>query len=80
MRVNLRLIPWSRVIVLKILVYHEQMYDRWKEYRSICFSYWKASFYLDLVHVSGLFWQKSIPDIDHWNEIKDVGLMLSKKE
>jgi hypothetical protein len=28
--------------------------------------------YPDVVHVSGMFWQKSSPDIDHWNEVKDV--------
>jgi hypothetical protein len=26
--------------------------------------------YLDTVHTSGLFWQKSSPDIDHWNGVK----------
>jgi hypothetical protein len=36
--------------------------------------------YPDIVHVSGLFWQKSSPDIDHWNGIKNIGLMLRKKE
>jgi hypothetical protein len=36
-------------------------------------------FYPDIVHVSGLFWQKSSPDIDHWNEVKNVSLMLRKK-
>jgi hypothetical protein len=36
--------------------------------------------YPDIVHVSGLFWQKSSPDIDHWNGVKKVGLMLRKKE
>jgi hypothetical protein len=36
--------------------------------------------YPDIVHVSGLFWQKSSPDIDHWNRVKNVDLMLSKKE
>jgi hypothetical protein len=34
----------------------------------------------DIVHISGLFWQKSSPDIDHWNGVKNVGLMLRKKE
>jgi hypothetical protein len=28
--------------------------------------------YPDIVHVSGLFWQKSSPDIDHWNGVKNV--------
>jgi hypothetical protein len=37
-------------------------------------------YYPDIVHVSGLFWQKSSPDIDHWNRVKNVGLMLRKKE
>jgi hypothetical protein len=36
--------------------------------------------YPDIVHVSGFFWQKSSPDIDHWNGVKIVGLMLRKKE
>jgi hypothetical protein len=36
--------------------------------------------YPDTVHVSGLFWQKSSPDIDHWNGAKNVSLMLRKKE
>jgi hypothetical protein len=36
--------------------------------------------YPDIVHVSGLFWQKSSPDIDHWNGVKNVSLMLRKKE
>jgi hypothetical protein len=35
--------------------------------------------YPDIVHISGLFWQKSNPDIDHWNGVKYVGLMLRKK-
>jgi hypothetical protein len=33
----------------------------------------------DTVYVSGLFWQKSSPDIDHWNGVKNIGLMLRKK-
>jgi hypothetical protein len=33
--------------------------------------------YPDIVHISELFWQKSNLDIDHWNEVKNVGLMLS---
>jgi hypothetical protein len=37
-------------------------------------------YYPDIVHVSGLFWQKSSPDIHHWNRVKNVGLMLRKKE
>jgi hypothetical protein len=36
--------------------------------------------YPDIVYVSELFWQKSSPDMDHWNGVKDVGLMLRKKE
>jgi hypothetical protein len=36
--------------------------------------------YSDIVHVSGLFWQKFSPDIDHWNGVKNVGLILTKKE
>ena len=44
--------------------------------------------YLDVVYVSGIFWQKSSLDIDHWNGVKNVlqflqsiiGLVLSKKE
>jgi hypothetical protein len=36
--------------------------------------------YPGIVYVSGLFWQKSSPDIDHWNGVKNVGLMLRKKE
>ena len=28
--------------------------------------------YPDVVYVSGIFWQKSSPDIDHWNEVKNV--------
>jgi hypothetical protein len=36
--------------------------------------------YPDIVHVSGLFWQKSSPDIDHWNGVKNISLMLRKKE
>jgi hypothetical protein len=37
--------------------------------------------YPDIVHVSGLFWQKSSPDIDHWNGVKkNIGLMLKRKE
>jgi hypothetical protein len=35
--------------------------------------------YPDTVHISGLFWQKSSPDIDHWNGVKNIGLMLRKK-
>jgi hypothetical protein len=36
--------------------------------------------YPDIVHISGLFWQKSSPDIDHWNGVKNISLMLRKKE
>jgi hypothetical protein len=36
--------------------------------------------YPDTVHVFGLFWQKSSPDIDRWNGVKNVGLMLRKKD
>ena len=44
--------------------------------------------YPDVAHVSGMFWQKSSPNIDHWNGVKNVlqflqsiiGLMLSEKE
>jgi hypothetical protein len=36
-------------------------------------------YYPDIVHISGLFWQKSSPDIDHWNGVKNVGLMLKKE-
>ena len=43
--------------------------------------------YPDIVQVSGTFWQKSSPAIDHWNEVIEcfailqniVSLMLSKK-
>jgi hypothetical protein len=28
--------------------------------------------YPDIVHISGLFWQKSSSNIDHWNEVKNV--------
>jgi hypothetical protein len=43
--------------------------------------------YPDVVHVSGMFRQKSSPDIDHWMELECLiilqsieGLMLSKEE
>ena len=44
--------------------------------------------YPDVAYVSGIFWQKSSPDIDHRNGVKNVlqflqsiiGLILSKKE
>jgi hypothetical protein len=36
--------------------------------------------YPNIVHISGLFCQKSSPDIDHWNGVKNVGLILRKKE
>jgi hypothetical protein len=36
--------------------------------------------YPNLVHVSGSFWQKFSPDIDHWNRVSNVGLMLRRKE
>jgi hypothetical protein len=36
--------------------------------------------YPDTVHVSGLFWQKSSLEIDHWNGVKNVGLMLRKNK
>jgi hypothetical protein len=35
--------------------------------------------YPDTVHVSGLFWLKFSPNIDNWNGVKNVGLMLRKK-
>ena len=43
--------------------------------------------YPDIVQVSGTFWQKSSPAIDHWNGVIEcfailqsiVGLMLSKE-
>ena len=28
--------------------------------------------YPDVVYVSGIFWQKSSPDIDHWNRVENV--------
>ena len=28
--------------------------------------------YLDVAHVSGIFWQKYSLDIDHWNRVKNV--------
>ena len=28
--------------------------------------------YPDVAHVSGMFWQKSSPDIDHYNGVKNV--------
>ena len=28
--------------------------------------------YLDIVYVSGIFWQKSSSDIDHWNGVENV--------
>ena len=28
--------------------------------------------YPNIVHMSGMFWQKSSPDIDHWNRVKNV--------
>jgi hypothetical protein len=37
-------------------------------------------YYPDIVHISGLFWQKSSPEIDHWNGVKNVGLMLRKNK
>jgi hypothetical protein len=33
-------------------------------------------YYSDIVYISGLFCQKSSPDIDHWNRVKNVSLML----
>ena len=42
--------------------------------------------YPDVVYVSGIFWQKSSLDIDHWNGVclvilqSIIGFMLSKKE
>ena len=33
--------------------------------------------YPDVVYVSGIFWQKSSPDIDHWNGVENV-LQLCK--
>ena len=33
--------------------------------------------YPDIAHVSGMFWQKSSPDIDHWNGVENV-LQLCK--
>ena len=35
---------------------------------------------LKVVHISGLFLAISSPDIDHWNGVKCIGLMLSWKE
>ena len=28
--------------------------------------------YPDVVYVSGIFWQKYSPDIDHWNRVENV--------
>ena len=28
--------------------------------------------YLDVAHVSEIFWQMFSPDIDHWNRVKNV--------
>jgi hypothetical protein len=33
----------------------------------------------DTIYVPGLFWQKTSPDIDHWNGVKNIGLMLKEK-
>jgi hypothetical protein len=43
-------------------------------YASVVGSFMSAQvrIYPDVVHVSELFWQKSIPDIDHWNRVKKV--------
>jgi hypothetical protein len=37
-------------------------------------------YYPNIVHISGLFWQKSSLEIDHWNGVKNVGLMLRKNK
>jgi len=34
--------------------------------------------YTDIAHVFGMFWQKSNPDIDHWNGIKKVLLFCKE--
>ena len=28
--------------------------------------------YPNVVNVSGIFWQKSSPDIDHWNGVENI--------
>ena len=28
--------------------------------------------YPNVVYVSGIFWQKSSPDIDHWNRVENI--------
>ena len=37
-------------------------------------------YYPKVVHISGLFLAMSSPDIDHWNGVKYIGLMLNWKE
>ena len=83
----------SRVIVLEFSGFQEQLYDRSKE-MVLCASAVgskisaQKKIYPDIVQVSGTFWQKSSPAIDHWNGIIEcfailqniVSLMLSKKE
>jgi hypothetical protein len=32
----------------------------------------KVRIYPDVGHVSGMFWHKSSPDIDHWNGVKNI--------
>ena len=81
----------SRVIVLEFSEFQEPLYDRSKK-RLHVLQLLEAKLvlkriYPDIVQVSGTFWQKSSPIIDHWNGVIEcfailqniVSLMLSKK-
>ena len=83
----------SRVIVLEFSEFQEPLYDRSKEKRFHVLQLLEAKLvlkriYPDIVQVSGTFWQKSSPAIDHWNGVIEcfailqsiVSPMLSKEE
>ena len=65
----------SRVIVLEFSEFQEPLYDRSKEkkrYHVLQLLEAKLvlkRIYPDIAQVSGTFWQKSSPAIDHWNGV-----------
>jgi len=84
------LLSW--VIVLEFSGFQKPLYDRSKRKRFHVLQLLEAKLvlkriYPDIVQVSGTFWQKSSPAIDHWNGVIEcfvilqsiVSVVLSKK-
>src|SRR6185437_4905987 len=94
MRIKSTPVLLSRVIVLEFSVFQEPLYNRSKEsgkwfhvLQLLEARLMLKRIYPDIAQVSGIFWQKSSPVIDHWNGVREcfaflqniISLMLSKK-